>query len=494
MSGTLAWPRSLARSLLWAFIGAPGLLFAHAFGARYELPLPVWLFVVGGALAVTFTFVVVAAFSRNSAERYAAARWDLSKSWFGRFSAHRWTIALLQIAGVATLLLIVVAGFLGAKDPNRNIAPTLVWIVWWVGFTYLAMLVGNLWPIVNPWRTLYDLATSRGPSRRQGERQLRSFPAWLGQWPALVGLLVFAWVELVFPLRATPQVIAWLIVAYSALTWIGMARYGADVWLRQVDPFHQVFEIFSRFAPFAYSPERGLALRPHGAGLLARESAKVSTAQVAFILAMLAVVLFDGFLASKHWIALEDAVHAINPKLGDSAWIALHSAGLLAMWLAFLTFYYAACSFARTAAGGGEPRPTLEYARCFAPTLVPIAIGYHFAHTFSYLLVQGQSLTFLLSDPLGLGWNLFGTADRAIDITIISTKTAWYLALGAIVVGHGFSVYLAHAAAERLLKSRADALRALAPITALMILFTVISLQILAGPLVRYSGPQQIII
>jgi NhaP-type Na+/H+ or K+/H+ antiporter len=80
------------------------------------------------------------------------------------------------------------------------------------------------------------------------------------------------------------------------------------------------------------------------------------------------------------------------------------------------------------------------------------------------------------------------------DIAIINTRTAWFLALGAIVAGHAISVYLAHAAAERLLEARGRALRALVPITALMVLFTVISLQILAEPLVRYSGPQETII
>ena len=57
--------------------GAPGIALAHAFGERYELPVPVWLFIVGGALIVTLTFVIVAAFARGGAERYMAARWNL---------------------------------------------------------------------------------------------------------------------------------------------------------------------------------------------------------------------------------------------------------------------------------------------------------------------------------------------------------------------------------------------------------------------------------
>jgi phosphotransferase system glucose/maltose/N-acetylglucosamine-specific IIC component len=209
-------------------------------------------------------------------------------------------------------------------------------------------------------------------------------------------------------------------------------------------------------------------------------------------MAMLALVLFDGLLGSKHWVALEDAVHAFQPALGDVGWLLLHSAGLLALWLAFLALYSAACALASAAVGGTVA--TLDIARAFAPTLIPIAVGYHFAHSFSSLLVQGQSLGFLVSDPFGLGWDLFGTRDFVVDIAIINTKTAWYLALGAIVAGHAISVYLAHVAAERLLQAREPALRALIPMTALMVLYTVISLLILAEPLVRYSGPQETII
>ena len=470
--------------LALVLLGVPLEAFAHAFGARYELPVPVWLFIAGGALAVTLTFVIVAAFSRDGAERYAGVRLELAGTAIGRMLGRAWVSAAAKAVGVAALALVVVAGFIGTKDPNRNIAPTVVWIVWWVGFSYFAMLAGNIWPVVNPWRTLYGFVSA--------DEGKKPFPPQLGGWIALAGLLAFGWVELVFPFRATPLAIAWLVVGYSALTWAGMARYGAQAWLANADPFHRVFELFARFAPVTRNPQGALVLRPHAAGLLRRESSSTSSAEVAFIMAMLAIVLFDGFQGSKHWVALEDAIHDINPQFGDGGWLALHTVGLLAMWLAFLGLYYAACALARAAAGGAPA--TLDYARDFAPTLIPIAVGYHFAHSFTYLLVQGQSLVFLVSDPLGLGWNLFGTRDFAPDIAIISTRTAWYLALGAIVAGHAISVYLAHAAAERLLQARGRALRALVPMTALMVLYTIISLQILAQPLVRYSGPQETII
>ena len=428
---------------------------------------------------MTVTFVAVAAFARSGVERYAAAQLRLSAGFINRR-----TVGLLKAAGIAALVMVLLAGFVGTRDPNHSIAPTLVWIAWWVGFSYLAMLVGNVWPVVNPWLTLHELFAS------PAGRAARPWPQRLGAWPSVAALLAFGWFELVFPFRASPPVLGWLALAYSAVTWAGMARYGARAWLEHADPFHRAFELFSRFAPFALLPDGKLVVRPYAARLL--ESRPVPSAHVAFIMAMLAIVLFDGFQASAHWVAIEDAVHAIDPQLGDAAWIALHSAGLLAMWLVFLGLYLAACRLAKAASGAALT--TLDYARAFAPTLIPIAVGYHFAHTFGYLIVQGQSLVLLVSDPFGLGWNLFGTAGAEVNEAVIATKTAWYLALGAIVAGHAISVWLAHAAAERLLAGRGRVLGVLTPITVLMVLYTVISLQILAEPLVRYSGPQETII
>ena len=50
----------------------------------------------------------------------------------------------------------ILAGLLGDQNPYRNIAPTLVWIVWWVGLAYVAAFVGDIWALVNPWRTIFD--------------------------------------------------------------------------------------------------------------------------------------------------------------------------------------------------------------------------------------------------------------------------------------------------------------------------------------------------
>ena len=77
-------------------------------------------------------------------------------------------------------------------------------------------------------------------------------------------------------------------------------------------------------------------------------------------------------------------------------------------------------------------------------TLVPIALAYNLAHYLSLLLISGQTVIPLLSDPFGSGWDLLGTAGYKVNIAIINARVAWYVSVAAIVAGHVVSVYLAH--------------------------------------------------
>lgn len=473
-----ARPRFFAAAVAAAVLSmVPEIAEAHAFGARYELPVPVWLFVVGGAVTVTVTFLLVGLFVRTGPERYAGARIAVPGP-VACALRHPWTVGIAKIAAVLLLFLVIAAGIAGHQDPNKNLMPTFVWVIWWVGFSYLAMLIGNPWPTLNPWRTLFEVFSGKSPSTAA-----RPYPARVGAWPAVGLLLGIAWIEQVLPYGAVPRTMVAIAVGYSILTWAGMRRYGPDAWLSNADPVSLVFGVYARFAPIT----GGLQLRPYAAGLLGREDAAVSISMTAFILAMLSTVMFDGLLGSAHWVEVENMIHAVNPKLSDIGWVLAHTFGLIAMWALFLGCYFCTCLAMSALCGGAVGG--MEIARRFALTLVPIVIGYHFAHTFSYLLVQGQQIVALVSDPFGLGWNLFGTKDYKPEISFMTTKTAWYLAVSAIVVGHVVSVYLAHVAAERCVADRRSALRCLFPMTVLMVLYTIVSLLILAEPLVKYSGP-----
>jgi hypothetical protein len=115
---------------------------------------------------------------------------------------------------------------------------------------------------------------------------------------------------------------------------------------------------------------------------------------------------------------------------------------------------------------------------------VSIAIAYQVAHYYTYLLIQGQAIIALLSDPFGWGWNLFGTAGYKINAALVGADFVWYSQVALIVAGHVIAVYLAHVTALRLMRNQRLAVRSQYPMLALMILYTVFSLWILSQPIV----------
>lgn len=466
-----------------AVAACPRPALAHGFGQRYDLPVPLGLWVAAAAAAVALSFVIIGIFVRANPGPRGSPRLNLLRWTLGRVVAGRAVRLGAQVVAVALLLLIVVAGLAGNQNPTRNIAPTAVWIVWWVGFAYVSALVGNLWAVMNPWAAVFEWSEALlGP-----RRAVLRYPRWLGAWPAVVLFGTFAWIELIFTGRTLPAQLGALITGYSLLTWTGMLLFGRAAWLGHGDPFAVAFGVLARFAPTemrvtdrdAGRPEWNV--RPFGAGLL--DPRDISPSMVVFVLLLLSTVTFDGFTATPAWARLEGALYAALAPLGNARLTVIGTSGLVAFPLIFLLGYLL---FARGMAwAAGDQLATGTVARLFVLSLVPIAIAYHLAHYFTFLLIQGQLMIRLVSDPLGLGWNLFGTARYRPDIGIVGARFAWYTAVIAIVAGHVIAVYVAHVVALREYADRRAAFRSQLPMLVLMVGYTMVSLWIIAQPIVE---------
>ena len=151
---------------------------------------------------------------------------------------------------VVLFFVVVIAGLVGLQS-GFNIAPTFVWITWWVGFSFFTALVGNLWPLVNPWSVFFDWA--EGLARRLGFRDRlelgEPYPEALGIWPAVGLYLVFVWIENVFSGSYVPRNIAFFALGYSLITLYAMAFFGKETWLRRGEAFSVFFGLLGRFAP-----------------------------------------------------------------------------------------------------------------------------------------------------------------------------------------------------------------------------------------------------
>jgi hypothetical protein len=452
---------------------------------------------------VVLAFVPLALFSRK--ERDASYRYpsfDLFRIRLLRtLLTSRLLVGGLRLLSVLLFFLVVIAGLVGLQS-GFNIAPTFVWVTWLVGLSFFTALVGNVWPLVNPWRVLFDWA--EGLARRLGYRDGlelgERYPEALGVWPAVGLYLVFAWIENVFSGSYVPRNIAFFALAYTMITLYAMAFFGKETWLRRGEVFAVFFGLLGRFAPTevraknpnvcrecdgceagercvncyecfarAAPEERELNLRPLAVGLGLPE--RVPPGGAAFVIVVLAGVTFDGLLQTPLWLEIV----RLTPVT--------QTLGVILLPLLFFAIYLGFVELSRVLGGGGM---SLErFAAAYAFSLVPIAIAYQMAHYYTYLLIQGQMIISLVSDPYGWGWDLFGTADFEPRYGIVGAGFVWYSQVALIVVGHVIAVYLAHSTSLRLLRDPGRAFRSQLPMLVLMVLYTITSLWILAQPIVK---------
>jgi hypothetical protein len=494
---------------------------AHGFAVRYDLPIPLGFYLAGAGATVALTFLLLAIFARARPVRANARLPRLVSPSIGQTLSNRWVAGSLQAISVALFLLIVAAALFGDADPYKNISTTFVWVIWWVGMMFVNTFVGDVWALTNPWNALFAAAERTLRFLRPGARLTldRPYPERLGVWPAVLLFLAFAWLELIWGQGEVPRKLAVVIIGYSLLTWIGMIVFGRRAWLVHGEAFTVVFSTFARFAPVAFRAsgsegraycahgvetiegeavgcaacfetalpaERAVALRLPGAGLLVCRP--VSASMAAVVLALLATVTFDGFLATPAWTAIFESFDA-SISLSRASWMTIGSkfyvvatAVFLLFPLVFAAVFLACCRLTAAIIGGTT---TSEVARHFVLTLLPIAIAYHVAHYLVYLLLTGQFIIPVVSDPFGFGWDLFGTVSYKPDIGLIGAKFAWYSGVIAIVTGHVIAVCLAHLTAVRLFGARKRVLASQLPLVALMVAYTMLSLWIIAQPAVE---------
>ncbi len=461
---------------------------AHGFGQRYDLPLPLALYICGAALTVIVSCAMLVVFVRAAPKDRSFPHVDVLAYRPMRLLASPQVLAGIRLAAVAVYLLLLAAGFLGNQSPFRNIVPIAVWALWWVGLTYFSALIGDLWRIANPLETLFA-AAKRAYARLRGGKQLSLalvIPPWIEAWPAVVLYLAFLWMEMVWDGSDSPMRVAAAIVAYSVIAWTGMWLFGREAWLERGEVFTRVFGVFARFSPtrIRLSGRQVVEweLRPYAVGLLNRDP--VDASAMVLVLVILAAVSFDGFMETPAWAGIVEVLSRAEEPAG---WP--RSLGLLLAPLIFLAVYLAFC---RLIALGGSPRgqraslrgTTRRIAGLFVLTLVPIAIAYQVAHYLSFLATAGEYLIALASDPLGRGWNLFGTVNHFVRVGVVDARLVWIVSVAAIVSGHVAALYLGHVLSMREFPDRRAALRSQGPMLLLMVGYTMLSLWIIAQPIV----------
>jgi len=456
-------------------IAVPGPAAAHAFAARYDLPLPLGFYLAGAGLAVALSFL------GSFLVRQVPGKDALSVAVPVPQVLARTVGLAVKAVALFLLVLVVATGLWGPDSPTKNFATVFVWVIWWVGFVLFTALVTDLWGIGNPFRSIVVAVL-----RVTGGARSRPLPKGAG-WIAVAGLLTVPWVELVSDWSEEPRSVVVITGVYFAFLLVGSAWAGAASWFAAADPLTRLFGLLGHVAPLAAEPGR-LRLRIPAAGLIGVEAGAPGAV---FAVALIAVVLFDGLAETPVWAGLLDAIaqsQALRPWLLD-----LHAAGVDILKLirtiglfgtvALAVLAYLLLTLAMWRAGG-RAVPWAGVFSGFAAALLPIAVAYHLAHYASYLALAGQLVVPIASDPFGQGWDLFGGAQQGIDLGMVSAGQVWWIAAGALVTGHALSVFVAHAQALRLYPDRGQAVRSQLPMMAFMVGLTAFSLWILAQPIV----------
>ena len=117
-------------------------------------------------------------------------------------------------------------------------------------------------------------------------------------------------------------------------------------------------------------------------------------------------------------------------------------------------------------------------AGAFAPSLVPVALGYVVAHYYSFFAVEAQNAVIRLSDPLGTGANWLGTAHLQPSYALATPTIVANAQVLAIVVGHVLGVVVAHDRAVGLFPRRTAVVGQI-PLLVLMVVLTCLGLFLL---------------
>ena len=433
----------------------PDVAHAHGIGGRLDLPVPLSYFLLGAGIVLVLSFVAL------------AVLWPRPRLQDGPQYAPLMPVGrrypVVTILGVLGLALVIgqMVSLVYAVDidgTRPTIAPVMVWVVFWLVVPFAGAVIGDWYTDLNPWRTLAQWA-------RLGRRERPPALKQVGVWPASVVFLAFVWFELVYPSSGSALTLGIAALVYTVLLLLVISWFGRETALAAFDMFTPYNRLISAISPLGRNETgkivwrgwlRSLPVIPEWPGL------------AFFAIVAIGTVSFDG-ASSTSWY---------SSIFGEFGATTLGSTLLLLGTVAVVGAAYAAASWLAARLGGSGWTAGVVATR-FAHTLVPIALAYAVAHYLTLILFEGQQLVAALSDPFGLGWDLFGTADRRIDFFITATEPIWYAQVAVIVVGHILGVVLAHDRA--LADFGVDAVRSQYAMLLLMVALTTLGLMILAG-------------
>ena len=354
----------------------------------------------------------------------------------------------------------ILAGLIGTPVGSHNFSIVFVWIAWWAILILVAVpFFGRGWcavcPIPLPGEWLQRGAILSPPEKRPKWLNLRVPKMFRNIWMQNISFLLLALFSSV--LLTTPNITG-IVLAAMLFAAIGLSTiFERRAFCRYLCPIGGFIGLYSQTAPIelrikekqvcvtcegkpCYNgssagygcpwdvfpggltkntycglcmecirtcPHENIAvnLRPFSADL-AKPSTRMDEAFKAFIM-LGSAMIYAGVLMGP-WGSLKDAAY----NVGSSAWF------MYAVIFLAIVFGMLPGLFALTLALTSHPSPAGRGVgvRAFASlstALIPLGLMFWVAFSLSFVLTNASYIVAALSDPLGLGWNLFGTANAA---------------------------------------------------------------------------------
>jgi hypothetical protein len=202
---------------------------AHGIGGVTDPPIPMWLTYYSAAAVLVLSFAALGALWKRPLLESQERRPLLERTAALRI--------LLGTIGFALFVLVFFAALAGERSSGTNIAPTFIYVIFWLGTVPLVLLFGDLWQWLNPWRAAADATAWLWAHSRLEWEPPFAYPQWLGRWPAALLLFCFATLELAWTDPGDPRALALGIAIYSWIMWVGAAAFGRDAWFANGDAF-----------------------------------------------------------------------------------------------------------------------------------------------------------------------------------------------------------------------------------------------------------------
>lgn len=517
-----------------AFIADPAGYFLHTMWG-----IPNWLYYCSIAFILIISFGIFEWLTPDPDKRESKISFFprlpfLNVVWLEKFVQHSATRFFLRLVVVTLFILVIAAGLFGSQLPAKNIAPLLTWTIWWGGLILVILYAGTIWCYVCPWDAIADWAEGLrfwGTKKEGLGLGLKVPKRWQNIWPAIILFILLTWLELGFKVTMSPRITAWMALGITAAAVMGAFIFERKTFCRYACPVGRIIGIYALFSPVEvrakdldvcrscrtqscfkgnaqgeacptslYIPAMrentncltcmecakscevnnvALNARPWGTDLIANHRVRFDEAWLALILLVLAA--FHGLTMTAVW---RDILSTLQERSGFSHMLTFSLAMFVLMAIPCLL--YAGLVAVSYRLGTSDTYSYRDYFMRYSYALLPIALFYHLAHNCEHLLMEGQKIIPLFSDPFGWQWNLFGMADVTLA-PLINIKTLWFVQVALVVVGHVYSLWVAQGVALRMFP-KGRTLRSQLPMLIAMILFSLLSLWLLKQPMEMRSS------